>query len=468
MNKLKRNIFYSTFYQIIQIILPLITTPYISRVLGAAGVGTISYAQTIVSYFVLFALLGLENYGSREIAQCKNHKELNNTFNEIVFSQFFMVIATIIIYFIYIAFFASNKQLYLLYTLMLFGQGISINWFFWGMENFKITVIRNLILKIISILCLFLFVKTKQDIMIYALINILSVLLGELWLWKITKNTIDIRMPAWVNIKKHIQPNLMLFLPVLSKNIYLSIDKLMLGAMSTIESVGIYTYAETIVKLPMGIVTAFSTAMMPRITNLYSNHDTVTTKKYLRLSMFAILFITSAISFGIAAIAPTLIPLFLGNDFNDAITIVEMLSIIVIIISIGSIFRTQILIPLKKDKEYSRSIIIGAVINVIINLLLIPKIGILGAAIGTVLSEFTVVCIQLYYIKNEVHIINSLLSGIPFILFGLIMFILIRTYFQSSLPTISNLLIQIMAGGSFYLVCSSIYFIIYKKRLYHN
>ena len=108
MNKLKRNIFYSTFYQIIQIILPLITTPYISRVLGAAGVGTISYAQTIVSYFVLFALLGLENYGSREIAQCKNHKELNNTFNEIVFSQFFMVIVTIIIYFIYIVFFASN------------------------------------------------------------------------------------------------------------------------------------------------------------------------------------------------------------------------------------------------------------------------------------------------------------------------------------------------------------------------
>ena len=223
----KKNFIYNLSYQILIMILPLITTPYISRVIGAEGIGIQSYTYSIANYFVLFAMLGINNHGNRSIAMVKNNQEkLNKTFTSIYLIQAVMSIIMIVFYIIYIIFFVkSYKIIFVIQLSYIIGALFDINWFFFGMEQFKITVTRNTIIKLMSVMSIFIFVKSENDLYLYSLILALGTLISQLILWNFIGKYVKFTKVKFDDVKEHVIPMLVLFIPAISVSIYKIMDK---------------------------------------------------------------------------------------------------------------------------------------------------------------------------------------------------------------------------------------------------
>ena len=254
---IKKNFLYNAFYNILVLILPIITAPYISRVMGAEKIGVYSYSYSIVSYFGLFILLGLSNYGNRTVASVRENREkLSKTFCAIYGMQIIMGLLVILLYLIYIIYFSSNKTMAIIQLIYLLSVTLDINWFFFGLEQFKLTVTRNTIIKIITMILIFTFVNNKNDIYIYAIIMQIGPLTGQLILWRFLKKYIDISIPCISDIKKHIKPNIVLFIPVIALSLYTIMDKVMLGLLSNMIEVGYYENANKLTTIPTMAITS--------------------------------------------------------------------------------------------------------------------------------------------------------------------------------------------------------------------
>lgn len=428
MSSIKKNFSYNIIYQILILILPLITAPYVSRVIGAQGTGVYSYTSSIVQYFILFAMLGMNNYGNRTIAKCRDNKEeLSKKFSSLYVFQLIISTLMIVLYILYIWLFNNQYiEASLIQLIYLISTCFDISWFFFGLEKFKITVTRNTIIKILSAISIFVFVKSKDDLMLYITLMSASHLLSQLSLWPFLKKEIKFTRPKTKEVISHLKPNLILFIPVIAVSIYKIMDKIMLGNMATIQDVGYYEYAEKIINIPLGIVTALGTVMLPRISNLVANNEQEKIKFYIDKSMQFILFISIAICFGLVAISPIFVPIFLGDEFVQTGYIVQLLSITIIFISWANVIRTQYLIPNEKDKSYIISVFIGAIINLIVNLILIPKYKTIGAAIGTICAEMAVAIYQTIIVRKELNFKEYIKYTVQFIVSGLIMYIIIN------------------------------------------
>lgn len=458
---IKKNLIYNITYQILIIILPLITTPYISRVIGAEGVGVQSYTYSIVSYFVLFIMLGINNYGNRTIAMARNNKEtLNRAFVSIYIIQISMAIIMSILYVLYIIFMVKdNKVLYYIQSIYLIAAMLDINWFFFGMEEFKLTVVRNTVIKIVLIVAIFIFVKDKNDIYVYAFILAISTLISQIVLWRYLGKYIKFTKVIVGDVIVNIKPILILFIPVISISIYKIMDKIMLGSMSNLTQVGFFESAEKIINIPIGIIIALGTVMLPRMSNLYASGNESVGKKYIELSMEFIMFMAYGAMFGIVGVSNILIPIFLGKQFTECIGVVDVLSITILFISWANVIRTQYLIPKKKDKVYIKSTILGAIMNLIFNILLIRNLGAVGAAIGTIFAEATVAIYQSLSIKNELDIKRYFGKTIYYIVPGIIMCTFNKIIGIAMKESIITGIVQILIGGVIYCSISFIYLI---------
>lgn len=424
MSSVRKNFTYNIVYQILILILPLITAPYISRVIGAEGNGIYSYTYSIVQYFVLFAMLGLNNYGNRTIAKCKDNKEeLSKEFSSIYVMQLITTTAMTILYIGYILFFDSKYiTVAMLQIIYLVSTCFDINWFFFGLEKFKLTVTRNTIIKILATFSVFAFVKSKNDLVIYIIIMVLSALISQLALWPFLRKEVKFVKPKIKDVTKHIKPNAVLFIPVIAVSIYKIMDKIILGNMATIENVAYFEYAERIINIPISIITALGTVMLPRISNLMAKGEDEKVKFYIDKSIQFMLFISIAMCIGLIVIAPEFVPIFLGNEFIKSGNIVQLLAITIVFISWANVIRTQYLIPKERDKEYIISVALGAVVNLIINIVLIPRYQAIGSAIATICAEFVVMVYQILAVRNEIGIKKYLKYIIRFILSGIIMY----------------------------------------------
>lgn len=427
MNSIKKNFTYNIAYQILILIIPLITAPYISRVIGAEGQGIYSYTYSIAQYFVLFAMLGLNNYGNRTIARVRDDKEkLSKEFWSIYGLQTITTTIMLILYVFYILFFDNSYKMYNTIQLVyVFSTMFDINWFFFGMEKFKLTVIRNTIIKILSACSIFIIVKSKEDLILYMLIMVGTSLISQLSLWTFLKKYIFFVKPTWNSIKKHIKPNAILFVPVIAVSIYKMMDKIMLGNLSNISNVGYYENAEKIVNIPNSIITALGTVMLPRMSNLVANGKNTKIREYIDKSMEFILFLSIPITLGLIAIGKNFAPLFFGESFAKTGEIIQYLAITLIFISWANVIRTQYLIPNGKDKPYIISVFLGAVVNFIINSLLIPKYDAIGAAIGTIFAEMVVMLYQTYTVRKELNIKKYFKYFLKFLASALVMYIII-------------------------------------------
>lgn len=449
-----KNYIYNLLYQLLIIVLPLITTPYLSRVLGADGVGIYSYTLSITTYFILFGSLGVAMYGQREIAYIRdNEVKKSLVFWEILFLRFITMSISLIIY-IYI--FASGDGIYNIYYKILIveivANALDISWFFQGLEEFKKTITRNIIVKIIGVICIFLFIKQTEHLWLYILIYVLSNLLGNLSLWLYLPNyLIKIKFKD-LNMKKHILPTITLFIPQIAMQVYLVLDKTMLGnILGDMSEIGNYEQSQKIVKTALTVVTALGTVMAPRIANIISNNNNnKDVESYLENSFRFVWLLGFPIMMGVMAISRTLVPWFLGNGYEKSILLIIVGAPLILAIGLNNVTGIQYLLPAKKQNLYTKSVSIAAILNFVLNLILIPYFKSVGALIASVIAEFSIVIVQLIDVRKDFDIKIAYRSSFKYIVSGIIMFIpiyILGIYLEASIITT---LIQIILGAIIY------------------
>lgn len=429
MTKLKKNFIYNIIYQILNLCLPIVTVPYVSRTLGVEGSGIYSYTYSIVNYFMIFGMLGISNYGNRKIAKCRDNKnDLAREFISLYALQIILTTLSLLIYVVYCIFIANYRMVSWIEMLFLVSTLLDISWLYFGLEEFKKTVTRNILIKIISLIFILLFVKNAEGIYIYTLIMAGSTVISQLVLWKNIKKYIDFK--SYVldkrDVIKHIKGTLILFVPVISYSIYKIMDKIMLGLLSNIEEVGYYEYAEKIINIPIGFITALGTVMLPKVSNLVEKKEFDSIKQYLFKALKFIMFFAIPSCLGLIAIGSEFAVLFLGDAYERTGIIIKYLSVTIVFTAWANVIRTQWLIPKENDKIYISTTILGALLNLFINFLLIPKIGAVGASIGTICSEFFIMFLQSFLSRKEIGFKVILNPVLHFIITAVIMFVVIQ------------------------------------------
>lgn len=459
MKSLQKNFLYNVLYQILLVILPLITAPYISRTLGATAVGVYSYTYSVAYYFLLIAMLGIGNHGNRSIAAVRDdRKKLNKTFSSIYSLQVITFSIAILAYAIYLVLFVKDNRLIVLLQLIYVTSGLfDIGWLFFGLEQFKLTVARNTLIKISTVVLMFVFVHKPSDLWKYTLIMSAGTLFSQAYLWLYVKKYVSFEKCSVKEITSNIKPVLILFVPVLAYSIYKVMDKIMLGNMSSYDQVGFYNNAEKIINIPMGIITALGTVMLPRMSNIVANGDKKRVDDYIRISAKLVTLLSSAIAFGLMGVSSVLAPVFFGDDFIACGEIIRLLSVTVFFIAWANVIRTQYLIPNKRDSIYLTSTMVGAILNLIINWMLIPKYQANGAAFGTIVAEFSVMLVQMVAVKNELPMRKYIMSYSPILIIGLIMAVLVDRIGIKLGVSVSTLAIQILAGGFFFCIATIAY-----------
>lgn len=455
---MKSNYIYNIIYRLSICILPLIITPFSARVLGSDGVGLYSLSSAVACYFIMFGKLGLEHYGSRTIAVCKDDpQKLRRTFWSIYSMQCITAVSSCILYvaIIHVAF-PGDILVYWMQGLYVLSALFDISWYFFGTEQFRTTTLRSLFIRVLIIAGMFIFVHTKDDLWLYTLIMSACFLLEQVLLLPFLLKQIKPIRVSWKEIRVHIKPNLKLFLPLAALSIYNWMDKLMLGLISGNQPVAFYNYADSIINLPKGIIAALGTVMLPRLSRLAQQEDYSALTQTLRSSMRLIMLICCALCFGIAGVAPVFVPFFLGPGYSQTVMLTIYLALVMIPMSVIDVIQTQYLIPFGKENIYLRSVLLGAGMNLVLNALFIPGMQATGAVIGTFGAQIAVCIYQLVHIRS-IYPLRYLYSAIwPFFLCGMAEFGVAYALGTLGLSPIVTLLIQVCSAGCIYLVLAFI------------
>ena len=356
---IKKNYLYNLMYQLLIIISPIITTPYLARVLGPKGTGIYSYTISVVTYFILFGSLGTSLYGQREIAYNQSNKaERDKIFWELVLFRLVTMGIVCIIYFFTFTLNGEYMQYYQILLLELIANFLDINWFFLGLENFQKIVTKNFILKILSIILIFLFIKDSNDVNKYLFIYALTTFLSNFVLWfGLKKNVSKI---DWKNIHifKHLKYILILFIPQIAVHIYTILDKVMLGVIfNDMEEVGYYEQSQKIIRLLLTLITSLGAVMLPRIANLFAENKEDEIKKYMDNSLKFVFILAFPLIFGIISVADSFVPLFFGKGYDKVIIIMQILSPIVLFVGLSNVIGNQYLLTTKNQGKYTFSLL---------------------------------------------------------------------------------------------------------------
>lgn len=470
MSTLKKNLGYQTLYQLLNTCLPLVTSPYLARVLGAAQQGVFSYTQSIVNYFTLFAMLGIVNYGTRTIAACGENREKRTvSFWNIYAIQFVASFAAMGIYGSYLFLICGENILIAwIQGLYILGSLLDINWLFFGVEEFDVTVKRSMIIRIASVVGILVLVKSPEDLWIYTIIMAGSTVLSNGILWWFVPKLVDldgIRRIKFLNVRTHIKPVLILFVPLIAMSVYHIMDKTMLGILSSYEQTGFYYNADKIINIPIGIITGIGTVMLPRMSALEELGKKSESEKLFEMSVEMVIMLSSAMAFGISAVAKEFTPLFFGNGFDACILLMIVLSPVLIIKSISQTIRMQYLIPTHRENIFIQAVFAGAIVNFIVNSALINKYGALGAVIGTLTAELVTCVWQCWKIKKDINIARLLSKSICYLVFGFGMMVSVRLVANVFSNRIMGILLEICTGGLVYLTLCSMYWVITKNPI---
>ncbi|KRL87470.1 flippase [Ligilactobacillus apodemi] len=451
--KVIRNYLYNAGYQVLAIIVPLITSPYISRVLHASGVGDNAYTNSIIQYFVMFAALGVGYYGNREIAYVReNRQKMSETFWEI---QILKTLTTLGAYLAFVIF----VQIYTDYSWYLWVQSINviavafdISWLFMGLEDFKRTVIRNTIVKISSLICIFAFVRDANDVALYIFIVGASTLFGNLILWPYLKG---ILVPVkWRSLHplKHFNPTVSLFIPQVATSVYLQLNKTMLGAMIGADYSGFYYNADQIVKMVLTLATSLGTVMLPHMASAFAKGDHKRVNEMLYTSFDFISLLSVAMSFGLAAVSLHLGPYFFGKGFGPVGPAMLIESVVILLIAWSNTVGAQYLLPTNKVKAFTTSVVLGAIVNAIANLPFIYFWGLNGAMYATVLSELVVTGYQLWYVRKLVSMKKLFTNVYKYLFAGIVMFIPVFLIDNAVKTSVISLALEVILGIVIYVV----------------
>ena len=460
---IKKNYLYLLLFELTRIIIPVITTPYLARVLGAENIGIYGFTLSISTYFILFGSLGTNLYGKREIAYVQD-----DTYNRSkIFYEVFIIkcisllISSLLFYFIF-----CIKGEYTFYfkilLLEILANIIDISWFYQGIEEFKKYVFRSILVKLIIALSIFIFIKSKDDLSTYFIIYVISLLLSNLTLWFYLPQYICKVSIKKINIQKHIKDCLILLIPQLVVQIYLTLDKTMLGYMLSDKSeVAYYEQSLKIVRILLTLITSIAIVLSPRISSIYSKQDNNKIKVYIENALSYTLMMSIPLMFGLFVVTDTFVPIYYGVGYNKLNIILKIFSLMTVIIAISHLIGNIYLIPTKKQNKYTISVLSGAIIDILLNVLLIRKYASIGASIATVISELVVTCVQIYYLNKElnINVKKILIEVLKYLIASIIMFIvcyLIKSLILNNyISFIIQLLISILIYFSLLLLMKS-------------
>lgn len=449
-----KNYMFNLGYQILAMLIPLITTPYLSRVLGAENIGIYSYTLSITTYFILFGSLGVALYGQREIAYVQdNIKKRSKTFFEIFIMKCITLSISLFLFYLSFCSHGQYNVYYQILILEIIANAIDISWYFQGLEEFKKTVIRNALVKLTSVICIFLFIKSSNDLNLYFIIYVLSTFLGNLSLWMYMPKYVEIPKFKELDIKRHIKPTLMLFIPQVATQIYTVLDKTMIGTIVMDKSeVGYYEQAQKIVKLLMTLATSLGTVMMPRIASTYAKGDNKKVSEYMNKSFAFIMMLAMPLMFGIISTAYSFVPIFYGPGYEKVAPLLCVISPIIVLIGLSNVTGTQYLLPTKQQNKYTMSVVIGACVNFILNLILIRNYASIGASIATIIAELSVTATQFILIRKHIKFTDVIKMTYKYFIASIIMFAISMVVGHFITNNLLSILVQVIVSVISYFV----------------
>lgn len=385
--KIVKNYLYNTVYQFLIIALPIITTPYISRVLSVGDLGIYNYSLTIMTYFTFVASLGFHIYGQKEIAKAQNQEQRNTAFSSIFTLRLSFGIAVAGIYFLLVFFFFPHKLVYFAQGIGLLASNIDVSWYYAGKENYKVLTIRNIAIKLISVFILFAFVRGSDALLKYTLSISLPNLIGNISLFyridvKYYKLELSVK-----TVKKIIFSSVILFLPTLVQQLYSVIDTTILGALSSNEQVGYYSQTFKLINMGAALTYSIGTVLLPRIVSDYNEGRVDNVKINMRGAVTFILHISIPLMVGTFCIADIFVPWFYGQKYISIISLIMLASPLMIITSLSNLLGTQFLIGVNKERRLFFIILFGSCCNILLDLMLIPRSNAIGALIATLIAE---------------------------------------------------------------------------------
>ena len=422
-SKLSLNYFYNLMYQFLAIALPILTVPYVSRTLGASALGEYYYITAVVSYFNIFAILGTTDYGQREIAKRQDNKEARSKlFWDILYFRIICTFITFIIYIALIFIFPSKYYLLLIINILSFISWIfDVSWYFQGMENFKVTAIRNGLVKILATILIFILIKRPSDVVLYTFIYVIAGLIGNLTMIPYLKDEIVFKRFKMVDIFSHFKGILSLFLPVVAIQLYTVLNRVMLGALSTSTQVSYFSQIMTIINLSLSIMSAFVGVLTPHIANIYGKGLNQEIRKLSKLAINFVYLLGLPMMLGCLVCGDLFVPVFFGYQYKPAIPILYILSILFIILGFGQVLG-GFLISTDRQGNYTVAVSLAAVANLILDFifLIVFHKGAIGVSIATIVSETISTSVQIYYLRDLLELSDFVKGGLRYGLISVI------------------------------------------------
>lgn len=463
MGKLISNYIYNFIYQIVVLFVPLILSPFLARNLGADNLGIYSFVYSTCSVISTVSLIGTYNYGTRQIAYVRdNPSERKNVYWEILGLRFILGLIGSIVYFI-IGLSSEYSIYFVLFSGWLFAGVFDPSWMLVGIENMKPTVMKNLAVKIITVILLFLTISSKEDLWKYSLIMGTTMFVSTVILMFQVSPYVGSICFTLKNCKKHILGSLNLFLPQVATLFYLQIDKIMIKTLhGDINQVAFYDQGEKIVTIPLTFITVLSTVMMPRIANEFANKNFNRIEELILSVGKLSLTLACPMMVGIFCIADNLIPWYLGKEFMPTALAIKIICPIIISNSMVGLSGNQYFTATNQVNILLKSYVSAAVVNVIINAILIPQKGFAGAAIATVISSYISVGVQYYYLNKQIKITGFITDLFRYLLVSLVMGACILGINQFIKNGVVETFFDIVFGGGIYL---TLLFVIKDKIL---
>lgn len=468
-NKIVFNYLYNSIYQLLAIIIPIITIPYVSRVLGAEGMGIYGYTSSVAQFFYVLGMFGINSYGSREIAYIRNNKEdLTRRFWNIWFLQLATGAIGLIIYLIIIIYFnvLNYKIAFLFQVPLLLNAIFDISWFFIAIEDFKKTVTRNIVIKIIGLILIFMFVKNSNDVYKYIFINSSVIFIGSLTLWPFLKGYVTKIKLKNINLSSYIKGAFLMLIPQLAIQIYTSLDRTVIGNLSDVSQVGYYDQSQKIARIALAVVTSLSVVLMPRIANMHARNEKEKVEEYIIKSVNFTLASSIFIMAVIIGTSKNFVPWFFGKEFTIIVPYMMLTSFIVLFIALGGVFANQYTLPTNKNKEYIIPLLLASIINVSLNFILVPKYKALGGVISIVITELVVCLLRIILVRKYLNIKKIFKNTYVYFLSGFAVAISTNIIGEFFKVGFLGLIIQGIWGMIIYFLC--LYIIDSKIREYVN
>lgn len=450
--QIQKNIFYNVLLAVSQVLFPLLTFPYLARVLGPENIGLYNFSESYARYFALVAALGISVYGVREIAKKQEQpKALSNTFVELFLINFIATCVLSVVYIFTIVYsnkLSSNATLFYWSFFFFFFQVFVLEWFFTGINQFKYIAVRFFIIRLVFIAAIFIFIKEANDYVKYMQLQVgLTFFLGVInfvYLFKF----IDLKNIRFseLNITKHLKPLFLLFLTIFSISVYLHFDTVLLGILADNESVGYYSAPLKLVKIIIAVLAAITAAMFPKMVQFFEQGNTVEFEKMLKQSFELVVSIGIPTTILVYILAPEIIYILFGSSFEPAIVPLQITAPLILIVSLSTIFGFQILSVHSKDSAILKSAVAGMLFSLVASFIFIPKFKQAGAAYIILFTELLVLLFFIYFSSKVVQLKNTkqvILREIAFAIPYCIIPYMISTI---GLPTITKLIIVLTSA----------------------